>query len=63
MLLTSIDQILCRDMGAETNAEGIRVHGLRLVRNVDILAALERDVFTADVNKVKVGFKGKLFLG
>ena len=52
MLQTSLDQISCGDMdAAETNTEGIRVYGL--AHKIDVLAALKRDVFTADVHRLK----------
>ncbi len=52
MLLTSLDQISRGNMdAAETNTEGIRVHGL--AHKIDVLAALKRDVFTADVHRLK----------
>ncbi len=51
MLLTSLDQISRGNMdAAETNTEGIRVHGL--AHEIDVLAALKL-VFTADIHRLK----------
>jgi hypothetical protein len=51
MLVTSLDRISCGDQRTEANTEGIQLH--RLADRIESLAALDRDVFTAEVDKLK----------
>jgi hypothetical protein len=52
MLVTSLDRISCGDKRTEANTEAIQLHEF-IADRIDSLAALDRDVFTAEVDKLK----------